>query len=284
LSHIITVRGQWAGKSNCLEALITGTNPTKETIQTLKNRRPDPMDVCQIMPTGGTTGMPKAAPRTHNDYLVNVEYHSRAWEITSNDTLLVVTPVGHGMAMHWGIGAAFFSYAKLVLLDSVRPEDICEAIQREKVTAIPTVPALVARIVNMEDLGKYDLSSLKKLSVDITARMSLFMFRHKLPVFAFKQPSFYPYYVQLIVAGYDTSGPAIFDLDPVGGTEEEKKFFSTGWSALWGRAAPAPISWPSPTRALRWRRPAGNSASGTSCPAFRPWRDRPLATSSGISL
>jgi proteasome beta subunit len=39
---------------------------------------------------------------------------------------------------------------------------------------------------------------------------------------------FYPYYVQLIVAGYDTNGPAIFDLDPVGGTEEEKKFFSTG--------------------------------------------------------
>jgi len=39
---------------------------------------------------------------------------------------------------------------------------------------------------------------------------------------------FYPFYVQLIIAGFDTSGPAIFDLDPVGGTEEEKKFFSTG--------------------------------------------------------
>jgi proteasome beta subunit len=39
---------------------------------------------------------------------------------------------------------------------------------------------------------------------------------------------YYPFYVQLIIAGFDTSGPAIFDLDPVGGTEEEKKFFSTG--------------------------------------------------------
>jgi proteasome beta subunit len=39
---------------------------------------------------------------------------------------------------------------------------------------------------------------------------------------------FYPYYVQLIVAGFDTEGPSIYDLDPVGGTEEEKKFFSTG--------------------------------------------------------
>jgi len=39
---------------------------------------------------------------------------------------------------------------------------------------------------------------------------------------------FYPFYVQLIIAGFDSAGPSIYDLDPVGGTEEEKKFFSTG--------------------------------------------------------
>jgi non-ribosomal peptide synthetase component E (peptide arylation enzyme) len=69
------------------------------------------------------------------------------------------------MAMHWGIGAAFFNYARLVLLDSTQPEDICEWVQKERVTAIPSVPALIARIVNMEGLEKYDLTSLKKISV-----------------------------------------------------------------------------------------------------------------------
>lgn len=39
---------------------------------------------------------------------------------------------------------------------------------------------------------------------------------------------FYPYYVQLIIAGYDNTGAHIFDLDPLGSTEEEKRFFSTG--------------------------------------------------------
>lgn len=39
---------------------------------------------------------------------------------------------------------------------------------------------------------------------------------------------FYPFYVQLIIAGFDSTGPSIYDLDPVGGAEEEKKFFSTG--------------------------------------------------------
>jgi len=39
---------------------------------------------------------------------------------------------------------------------------------------------------------------------------------------------FYPYYVQLILAGFDETGPAIFSLDAIGGWEEEKRFFSTG--------------------------------------------------------
>lgn len=39
---------------------------------------------------------------------------------------------------------------------------------------------------------------------------------------------FYPYFVQLIIAGYDDDGPAIFTLDAIGSSEEEKKFFSTG--------------------------------------------------------
>jgi proteasome beta subunit len=38
----------------------------------------------------------------------------------------------------------------------------------------------------------------------------------------------FPFVVQLIVAGYDDSGPSIFTLDPIGGAEEEKRFFATG--------------------------------------------------------
>ncbi len=39
---------------------------------------------------------------------------------------------------------------------------------------------------------------------------------------------FYPYYVQLLIAGFDEKGPGLFSLDAIGGLEEEKKFFSTG--------------------------------------------------------
>ena len=38
---------------------------------------------------------------------------------------------------------------------------------------------------------------------------------------------YYPYYVQLIIAGFDTK-PAVFSLDAIGSVEEEKRFFATG--------------------------------------------------------
>ncbi len=40
--------------------------------------------------------------------------------------------------------------------------------------------------------------------------------------------SFFPYYVQIILAGYDSKGPAMFVLHPDGSKLEEKKYFSTG--------------------------------------------------------
>jgi 2,3-dihydroxybenzoate-AMP ligase len=165
LKHIIQARAGEDTRYHPLEKLIESSEITPETLKALAERRPDPDEVCQILPTGGTTGLPKLSPRTHNCYMNNVEYHAYRWDITSQDTMMAITPLGHNLSVHWGMAAALFAHAKLVLLDSVKPEDICEWVQRERVSAIPTVPALIARVVRMEDLGKYDLRSLKKLSV-----------------------------------------------------------------------------------------------------------------------
>ncbi|MBN1106622.1 MAG: AMP-binding protein, partial [Deltaproteobacteria bacterium] len=165
IRHILQVRTQGDTPYHALESLIERAELTAEQRKALEARRPDPDEVCQILPTGGTTGLPKVSPRTHNCYMNNVEYHGYRWEITSQDTLMVITPLGHNLSVHWGMAAALFFHAKLVLLDSTKPEDICAWIERERVTAIPTVPALVARIVQMEDLRRFDLGSLKKISV-----------------------------------------------------------------------------------------------------------------------
>ena len=163
LRHLISVRAPQNEAFISLEHLIDGGKLTAANLAALAARRPDPMEVSIILPTGGTTGLPKAVPRTHNDYLASVEYHTKAWEMTMNDVVLTSAPVSHAQAIHNGVGGAFFHAAKYVLIDSTDAEDICRVIEREKVTAFPTVPALIKRILDLGNLKAYDLSSLKKI-------------------------------------------------------------------------------------------------------------------------
>jgi 2,3-dihydroxybenzoate-AMP ligase/mycobactin salicyl-AMP ligase len=164
LKQVISVRAE-AGRPGftiSLETLMESP-PTDNDRQELENRRPDPTDVAHIIPSGGTTGLPKGIPRTHNDYLCNVEYLHRGWEMNTSDTALVVVPVGHNLALLNVVGSVFFGF-KLVLSDSTRPADICAIIRNEKVSYMPTVPSLVRRVMEQLDLAQYDLTSLKKIS------------------------------------------------------------------------------------------------------------------------
>jgi non-ribosomal peptide synthetase component E (peptide arylation enzyme) len=131
----------------------------------LEQARPDPGDVCQILPSGGTTGLPKGAPRTHNDYICNIEYKSRAWDLNVTDTCLVAATVGHNLALLICVTGSVFQGAKMVMLDSTFQDDFCRIVQDEKITCTGLVPTLISRIVNFENLTDYDLSSLKKIYV-----------------------------------------------------------------------------------------------------------------------
>ncbi len=120
-----------------------------------------PDDVCTILPTGGTTGFPKAVPRSHNSYIHNAEYLARAWELNSLDHCLIMTAVGHNLALITGVVGCVFSCATMVLLDSSRPEDFCAVVERERVTCTALVPALVSRVLAYPEANQYDLSSLR---------------------------------------------------------------------------------------------------------------------------
>jgi non-ribosomal peptide synthetase component E (peptide arylation enzyme) len=163
LKNLISVRGKQNKDFIPLKGLSSKGELTPAQREALAGRRPDPGEVSIILLTGGTTGLPKAVPRTHNDYISSIEYHAKAWEITSNDVLLSVAPVSHAQAMHNAVGSCFLNFAKYVITDSTDAEDICRVIEREQVTAFPTVPALVQRMISLENLNAFDLSSLKKI-------------------------------------------------------------------------------------------------------------------------
>ncbi|MCU0580355.1 MAG: AMP-binding protein, partial [Desulfobacterota bacterium] len=97
------------------EPLPPGTLSFHERLQQVDlNRRkalpalgPDPNDTCHLMPTGGTTELPKLVPRTHNDFYCNVEYRAKAWRRCPQDITLIATPLTHNMAIEVSLNPSF---------------------------------------------------------------------------------------------------------------------------------------------------------------------------------
>ena len=164
LKNVITVRGDRDQMPfSSLERLIEETELTEENLSHLADRRPDPMQVAHMGPTGGTTGAPKIVPRTHNSLITGIEYCSKSWEQNSQDVNLLAGPIGHDLTFTKGFIGSIIMLGKIVFLDSTEEKEICETIEKEKVTSIIWVPTLAQRMLQYKDLDKYDLSSLQKM-------------------------------------------------------------------------------------------------------------------------
>jgi len=162
--HVVTVRGEGDQKPfESLEGLIERSELSKENLARLAERRPDPNQVAHMGPTGGTTGAPKIVPRTHNSLINGLEYCALSWEQNNEDINLLAGPIGHDLTFSKGFMGAVITQGKTIFLDSTDDRDICEAIEREKVTAVIWVPTLGQRLLQYKDLDKYDLSSLRKM-------------------------------------------------------------------------------------------------------------------------
>jgi 2,3-dihydroxybenzoate-AMP ligase len=122
----------------------------------------DPSDPALFLLSGGTTGIPKLIPRTHNDYLYNSKIAAAACEIGVGDVLLDVLPIEHNLPLGCpGLQGFLLSGGTVVLGTSTRPRDVFELIQRHRVTHIHLVPALLIRWIDDPGINTYDLSSLR---------------------------------------------------------------------------------------------------------------------------
>jgi 2,3-dihydroxybenzoate-AMP ligase len=124
----------------------------------------DPTDPAVFQLSGGTTGIPKLIPRTHNDYAYNSKRAAEVCSVDAQSVLLIILPVAHNLPLACpGIQGVFFNGGRVVLGTSTRPADVFALIQRHGVTHIKVVPALLIRFLNDPTIGDYDLSSLRNI-------------------------------------------------------------------------------------------------------------------------
>ena len=164
IERVITVAGELAGEGfPSLERLVAETEPTAGELARLAEIAPDARQVCHMGPTGGTTGSPKVVCRTHNSLGAGVGFCSLSWGQHCEDVNLIVGSIGHDLNMTKGFLGSVLTMGTIVMLDTTDMQLVCETIQREKVTSVIWVPTLAQRLLQYENLERYDLSSLKKM-------------------------------------------------------------------------------------------------------------------------
>ena len=145
-----------------ISALLEDKIEERIPLSRLADFRPDPLEPGLFQLSGGTTGVPKIIPRTHNDYSLNFKAVSDICAVTLESVLGIAIPVNHNFALSCpGLLGGLYSGAKVVLIGSPRMEAVLAAIQKEKITIMPTPPALLIRWMEFPQLSDYDLSSLR---------------------------------------------------------------------------------------------------------------------------
>jgi 2,3-dihydroxybenzoate-AMP ligase len=156
------VKAECSSLKFCLSLVALRSLIDKPAKGSLKHITIDPTDPCIFQLSGGTTGIPKLIPRTHNDYAYNSKTAAPVCAVTKDSVLVLALPIAHNLPLACpGIQGYFFQGGKVVLSPTTRPEQIFGLIEKHKATHLKVVPALLIRLINDPAITSFDLSSLK---------------------------------------------------------------------------------------------------------------------------
>ncbi len=127
---------------------------------------PDPQSVAFLQISGGSTGLSKLIPRTHDDYIYSFRASNDLCGIGRDSVYMVALPAAHNFPMSSpGFFGALYAGARVVLSPGPGPDAAFPLIARERVTCVGLVPPLALLWADAASRTTHDLSSLQVLQV-----------------------------------------------------------------------------------------------------------------------
>jgi 2,3-dihydroxybenzoate-AMP ligase len=145
-SFVLCAGDEIAPGSECLRSLCAPPQDAAAERARWDAAAPGGRDVAVFLLSGGTTGLPKLIPRTHDDYAYNATASADVSGVDADTVYLAQLPVGHSFPLACpGILGTLIRGGRVVMLGSPEPEKAFAMIAAEGVTLTSTVPAAAAR-------------------------------------------------------------------------------------------------------------------------------------------
>ena len=161
LRSIIVAGPAGAGALPLRELRAAGA--TAEAKQAL-NAVPEPAadEVALMLLSGGTTGMPKLIPRTHNDYVYTARRSGEGTGFGPDTVFLAVLPMAHNYTLACpGLLGTLAHGGTTVIAPGTAAEAVFPVIERERVNVLGATVPLVARWLDCDLFARHDLGSLR---------------------------------------------------------------------------------------------------------------------------
>jgi 2,3-dihydroxybenzoate-AMP ligase len=127
---------------------------------------PEPHEPAFLQLSGGTTGVPKLIPRTHDDYIYSLRGSNEICGVGADTRFLVVLPAAHNFPMSSpGWLGTLYAGGTVVLCPRPDPETAFPLIERERITMTGLVPPLALVWTEAGPAARQDLSSLELVLV-----------------------------------------------------------------------------------------------------------------------
>ncbi|MCG8348324.1 MAG: (2,3-dihydroxybenzoyl)adenylate synthase [Chloroflexales bacterium] len=128
--------------------------------------KPHPSDVAFFQLSGGSTGVPKLIPRTHDDYIYSLRASAEICGLDAQSVYLCALPAAHNFPLSSpGTLGTLYAGGRVVLAPYPSPDVAFPLIEREQVTMTALAPPLAMIWLEAAPSSRYDLSSLRVLQV-----------------------------------------------------------------------------------------------------------------------
>ncbi|WP_419919936.1 FadD3 family acyl-CoA ligase [Candidatus Poriferisocius sp.] len=118
-------------------------------------------DLCHIMFTSGTTGLPKGAMLIHSAICRGFKSWCDVIGLRAGDRYLIVNPYFHAFGLNSGILACLMAGATNIPHAVFDVPAVMARVPEERVSVLPGPPAIYQTILNHPNLDSFDLSTLR---------------------------------------------------------------------------------------------------------------------------